>query len=357
VPITAANAVLAKSRAMYGKRLTPQNIKDLVNCHNVSEVAAYLKSKTRYAKALLNIEEGTVHRGQLENALRVKLFEDFASLCRYEMSRGDAFSEYAIIKGEIEQILHFLRLMMSGKPEEYIFFLPVFFAGRTSVDLYALSKVRTPKQFFSSMSGSRFGKALAPYAKDDKVEFTAIEQVLYHYLYKYLWRLIEHKATGREKKELKELIGMRIDLLNFAHIYRLKRYFNMSPDEIKPFVFNTSQYLISAKILNSMIDAKTSDDVMEILLGKTFYKKYLDILDYTYVDSFVNRAAYRISKKCIRFSTFPSVVMLSYIFLLETETEDVIKIIEGVRYKLPPEEILSLISSGGMTSVRREGGS
>jgi V/A-type H+-transporting ATPase subunit C len=168
---------------------------------------------------------------------------------------------------------------------------------------------------------------------------------------------MEKNVSVREKKELKELIGMRIDLLNFAHIYRLKRYFNMSPDEIKPFVLNTSQYLISAKILNSMIDAKTSDDVMEILLGKTFYKKYLDILDYTYVDSFVNRAAYRISKKYIRFSTFPSVVMLSYIFLLETETEDVVKIIEGVRYKLPPEEILSLISSGGMTSARKEGGS
>ena len=43
---SAANAVLAKARAMYGKRLTAQNYTDLLACRSVNEAAAYLKAHT-----------------------------------------------------------------------------------------------------------------------------------------------------------------------------------------------------------------------------------------------------------------------------------------------------------------------
>lgn len=46
---SAANAVLAKARAMYGKRLTAQNYTDLLACRTVNEAAAYLKAHTAYA--------------------------------------------------------------------------------------------------------------------------------------------------------------------------------------------------------------------------------------------------------------------------------------------------------------------
>ena len=46
---SAANAVLAKARAMYGKRLTAQNYTDLLACRSVNEAAAYLKAHTAYA--------------------------------------------------------------------------------------------------------------------------------------------------------------------------------------------------------------------------------------------------------------------------------------------------------------------
>ncbi len=65
----ASNVLLTKSRAMFGKRLTAQNISDLLGCQTVTEVAVYLKNNTHYAYALRNIDESNVHRGQLEAAL------------------------------------------------------------------------------------------------------------------------------------------------------------------------------------------------------------------------------------------------------------------------------------------------
>ena len=78
-----SNAILSKARAMYGKRLTKENYNDLLNCQTVGEVASYLKSRTVYGKCLAGINESEVHRGQLEVALRQKLFDDYASLCRF----------------------------------------------------------------------------------------------------------------------------------------------------------------------------------------------------------------------------------------------------------------------------------
>ena len=46
----------------------------------------------------------------------------------------------------------------------------------------------------------------------------------------------------------------------------------------------------------------------------------------------------------IRFSTHPSVVMLSYIFLAQIEIQDIINIVEGIRYQLAPEEIQKLLT-------------
>ena len=65
----ASNVLLTKSRAMFGKRLTGQNVSELLNCQTVTEVAAYLKNNTHYSYALRNIDDSNVHRGQLEAAL------------------------------------------------------------------------------------------------------------------------------------------------------------------------------------------------------------------------------------------------------------------------------------------------
>ena len=116
----ASNAILSKARAMYGKRLREENYRDLLNCKTVSEVAGYLKNRTSYSGILAGINENEVHRGQLEGKLRQKLFEDYASLCRYELSVGEHFADYLLEHGEIEQILHSLMYLDAGNPEDYL---------------------------------------------------------------------------------------------------------------------------------------------------------------------------------------------------------------------------------------------
>ena len=66
----AANAVLTKSRAKYGKRLNNRQYVDLINCKSVSEIASYLKSRTKYASCLKGYYPESMHRGFLEDVYK-----------------------------------------------------------------------------------------------------------------------------------------------------------------------------------------------------------------------------------------------------------------------------------------------
>ena len=65
---------------------------------------------------------------------------------------------------------------------------------------------------------------------------------------------------------------------------------------------------------------------------------------HTYIDQMADRMKYLTCRHDIRFSTHPSVVMLSYIFLAQIEIQDIINIIEGIRYHLAPEGIQKLLT-------------
>ncbi|MDP4114411.1 MAG: V-type ATPase subunit, partial [Bacillota bacterium] len=181
-----SNVILSKARAMYGRRLTPQNYSELLNCQTVSEVAGYLKNRTAYGKILSGINESDIHRGQLENRLRQKMFQEYDSLCRYELSVGEHFAEYLIALNEIEQIMHSLVLLMAGSPQEYIFNMPMFLNRHTSIDLPSLAKIKNYDDLLQALGRTPYRGLLDPFrpVAGMPIDFTGIETALYTHLYR-----------------------------------------------------------------------------------------------------------------------------------------------------------------------------
>ena len=134
----AANAVLAKARAMYGKRLTAQNYTDLLACRTVNEAAAYLKAHTAYADAFEGVTMGSVRRRQIEILLREHLLNNFASLCRYEKSIGDGFYKYFVTLSDVDMLLHSVRYLNSRHPENNLAKVPDFFMRHSELNAAAL---------------------------------------------------------------------------------------------------------------------------------------------------------------------------------------------------------------------------
>ena len=230
---SAANAVLAKARAMYGKRLTAQNYTDLLACRSVNEAAAYLKAHTAYADAFEGVTMGSLRRWQIEILLREHLSNNFASLCRYEKSIGDGFYKYFVTLSDVDMLLHSVR--------------------------YLKRLTNMPQSVLTTM--------LMP--------------------------------------------GGTLD----------------------------------EKALTGFMKAPDAEKALQTLKG-TAYAAFAERGDRS-VEQVSAKLRYDRAKGLVRFSTFPSVVMMSYVALAENEAENLTHIIEGIRYNIPPEEISRLLIGVG----------
>ena len=150
------NAVLAKSRAMYGKCLKDEDYRQLVECKTVPEVAAYLKARTCYSKALTGLIETETHRGQLEPLLREEVYHDIFALSRYTSDNALAVADFVTSKLDIEQIVHCLMLLNIGRPEEYTYSSPLSLDRYTAVSFRKLAAVRSYDDLLNALYHTKF---------------------------------------------------------------------------------------------------------------------------------------------------------------------------------------------------------
>ncbi|WP_411677732.1 V-type ATPase subunit [Caproicibacter sp.] len=337
-----SQVVLTKARAMYGKRLTPQNYKDLLACKTVGEVAGYLKSNTVYSKVLSGIEESEVHRGQLEAKLRQKLLEDYAALCHFEITLGEHFAKYFIERNEIEQILRAILLLDAGMPEEYIFNMPSYLLRHTKINLKSLSKIKNFDDLLGALGNTAYRKILEPFRPGENgwINYTGIESALYANLYAKVFRIVKKSTHGETTRQLNEILKSYIDLTNFARIVRLKVTYHANPEFIKKALLPYGS--LKENLLDEMINTNSEGEIVS-LLETTDIGRHALKFEHDYVGEIPRRMNFRNCHHYIDFSTHSSVVLISYIFTCEAEINDIITIVEGIRYQLATDEIKKLL--------------
>lgn len=340
--INASNAVITKARSKYGKRLKEKDYNALIKCQDVSAVVNYLKTHTSYSDALSKVNESQVHRGQVELLLKQKVFYEFDSLCRYEMSNDSPFSEFIVRRYEIEQLVHFLLLLSCNKVEEYIFALPSYFNKHTEIDLYKLSKCKDFDTFLDTLNKSEYHKILENFRPSDDgvIDIAGAENALNIYSYKELYTAISKRKSKKEKENLKNLCDCINDFCNISRILRIKKYYSMSNEACKSHLMPYGS--ISEKVIDKMCNAKNIDEVFELMvltrIGKRINKMPIDKEEQLSIKS-----RYFMCKKNLYYSTDPAVVLLSYMYVNEAELKNIITIIEGVRYKSSADRIKSLL--------------
>ncbi len=338
----ASNAVLSKARAMYGKNISPKNYNELLACRNISDIASYLKRKTNYSDVLSSVNESSIHRSELEKRLKFKLFVDFEALGRYDISVGEHFFEYIISRAEIEQIMHSLMLLTAGKSGEYIHTIPDFFYSHAKVDLRALKYIKNYDDFLNTVKKSHYHKVLLPFKPkgSERLDLTGIETALYNHLYEIVFGVINKYVKGRAKKELTDFFNLYIDLSNLIRIVRMRKFYNLSQEYIMSALINHGK--LSKDQLKSFVDSPSDKQMMADMkntsMGKKWFSKGLDVIDKVPINMRFNWCRHK-----IRFSISPPIVLMSYIFLKEIEILNVTNIIEGIKYKLPSEEIKKML--------------
>lgn len=333
----ASNAVLALSRAFYGKRLSKQQYDTLLACRNTNEIASCLRVGTEYANVLAESKLSDFPPRTLEDLVQKFRFSRFGALCRYELAIGDEFYKYFIIKTEIEQILRCTLLMFSKKTQSYLLQVHPFVDKHLSIDLFALGRADSFEEIAQTLDKTNYGKLYRRCLENPMKSYLTFEIAFNTYFEQEFCKLVKKCGSKGERDAVTEVAARSLDCKKLSAFWRALKYY---PQNIEALVSALSTpggvTMLSESTLKKLAECRNVEDFMSIL-KKTPYRSASN--NEADLEKDLAVFLHSFCKKEIRFSSYPPVVMLCYLLLSQDETINLVRIIEGCKYGVPAQEI------------------
>lgn len=319
-------SINAKLKGMYAKRLKNDDLQDLAKQNNLKSAVAILKNKS----SSLNVLSEDADREEIEKVLNGEIIYDIEKIVKYLDKNDTQIFNLLISKYEIRCIKKAIKLLYSKN--EYDENIKIW-TNTIFTDLKGLESIKSIDEFLKIINNTKYKKILKKYFENKDTEYSIFE--IENELDKMYLKSIYNSAGNN--KNLKKMIGAKIDFTNILWIYRMKKYYNFSEDKIEKSIIDINYALKKNQIL-LLVKAKNIEELNEIL-KKTVYsniatddiyelecnmKKYLHGL---YIKNFKSNL---LSINCI----------YSYLNLVELENKDIISIIEAVRYGIDKEKLL-----------------
>ncbi len=339
----AGNAIITKAKSLYGDRLYPEDYEELLRYNTVSEIVGYLKRNNKYANTLSDVEEKSIHRGQLENLIKKSYFDNLTRMVKFISTTDRKFYELDMIRREIDIVLSAIRSVISGNIESSIRDLPLFFKQHSSFDIEELTKSTTLNDVMNTLKNTRYYDLIAPYFTENpsEIRYTDIEHNIYEKYHEIALERINKYYKGKLRNQLMDIYQSKVEIENIIKIYRLKKFYNANETEIMNTLM-TKKIRMSNDKLRELISLKNPEDILEAL-SKSEYKQFKDTEDYVYIEYQAGKIKYNLARRYMYFSKYPPIVYSVFLFLNEIEQTNIINIIEGIRYDIEKEDIKKML--------------
>lgn len=341
---TGTQAIIPKARGMWAKRISPAEYEELMRRRTVPEVAAMLKRHPYFRDSLATLAVSTPHRGQLEELLTMDIFAKYEALLHYNFSK-DKFFGFYLIECEVTEIIKAMQNLSLKLPGAYMKLIPPYLEGRTRIDLFAMGQATNFGELLEVLRHTPYYKALKahylidPYLRD----FPMAEAILLTETYHDIFSLIDKKADSRHSKDVKSLFLEELEQHNLELLLRVKTYYPhvYSQDELRRLVL-PFHYHINKRRMEELVRAPSPEELI------TLYRA-IPSVNYTGpatpedLSATGGRRIYRHALQVLHLASSPAVAMAAFISLAKLERENIVNLIEGVRYGLTPEKIRSML--------------
>ena len=330
------NAAAAKARCMYADRLTKDDYKELILCNSVGEAASYLNTKKRYIYALKNERAiSGMHREQIEYMLEKRKYDDYVKLSSYLMGSGEYIRYFFSARREVSLLVRAVSSLGIWESDDYYYQIMSDFDKESDIDIASLFEAKTYDGILNACKSSEYYKILSKYntKTSSAPDIVHLEAELWNHLCGVIFERVENLPSKSEREEANCIFKSYIDAKNISAIYRFKNYTECDEEYITGSLIKHGS--ISEKNLKYLFSKKSSVD------GES--DKRLEKLIFEGYDAEA-RICENKCRKYLRYSAHPAIVVLSYLYLLETELANIIKIVEGIRYSLAKEQIAAMIS-------------
>lgn len=333
---------MTRVRAKYGSRLTVKDYEALTGLSSLGEAASYLSGNSNFA-AYFDGAAGRrdISRAVFEGAVRSAFYGTARKLCSSESDAGDHIYRYIALGLENDYVLDYIINLSLGTPEKMILKRVPELRTGTKLDLAKLFKIKDPAELGRYLAKTKYAKLVPALSKNagEKFDISLIETVLSKIKYKLVFAEIERSYGAETAKVLEESIKTRIELTDFLTVYRAKKYYGMSEVSLRTALVGYRCVMNSAT-WERIITAKTAEQALAEF-SASGYAPRIERFGTHDLELFKEKAAAAKDIRHMHFSTDPIIVLASYLRLFQDECDNLIKIAEGITYKLPQDEIMA----------------
>ncbi len=336
--ITIFAAVNTKIRVMEKEFLKREDYFNLLKKKSVAEASRYLKESASYRKLLGGVYLDTVSRRDIEDILKRNMIKNINKLIHYFRDDYKILIRSLYMKYEIEDLKVLARSIFNGKNPAAIEESLTFIGRYSQVNPEKLIKSETIRDLIYSLEGSEFFEFLIPLIDGRRENLFRFEMAL-DMGYFNIIQSRKLKISSKDRKLLKKWEGMVADLYNIQWIYRGKKFYNLSPEELLNYTINFGDKLTFVD-RKKMCYTKSMEELFKITENSVygFLFKVEEISTDIYMERRINRFIYYQLRVLSSKSPLSIIQTIEYVWLLEFEIRDIISIIESIRYNLPSEE-------------------
>ena len=320
---------------MYAKRLSTQELEELLKQSTTRQAVALLKSLNGAFKEL----EDNPRRIKIKIRLDELLIEDIKKIYRLLDKNDKRIFEKFISIYEIKCIKSVFRKLSSSSTINEETNDVQNWVNKIFKNLIGIENVRNYEEFVEKIRYTPYYSLFSQYDSIEKINVFEIENKLDKFYFENMMESIKGYNSN-----LKDMIGKQIDLNNIIWICRVKKYYNFSNQKTKDILINKNYKLKKIEI-EKLIEAKDENTINEILKN-TYYAKYINFTDITSIEENIDRYLYRLYKKYFRGNIFDISIIYAYINMVDKENNDIINIIEGIRYNMNIDEIRKKLVKG-----------
>ncbi len=338
------SGITTKVRALSSFLLTKSDYAKMSELESVSEVVGYLKNNPTYEDEFEGLDENNLHRDEIERILRVALYNDFTKLYSFSNMKQREFLAIYSIHYEVYMLKTCLRLMFNhGQVNLDLSCYYSFFNKYSKINLEKLTSSNSIEEFINFLVGTPYYDVLWKFLSEPHPTLFDYEMALDTYYFSSVWKSKSKSLQGKDGLSVKAAYGAKLDLLNIEWIFRSKHYFHMEDADIYELIIPVN-YRLKKEDIHNLVEAANAHDFYEVL-SHTYYGRKFDpsIFANNSLEDIFSPLLDRIYSIESRKNPYSVAILHNYLFQREKELTNVVTVVEGVRYRLPPTEILQII--------------
>lgn len=337
----ANSAVCAKCKAVYGAFLKKSDYDSLIQRTSVSAVTTYLKNIPSYREVFSEVDETSIHRGQLEQILSEHIFRTYIRIRKFSSARKNGILDFYIKKCEAEQLIKLITAVASGNRQSFFLSLPSYLMDYFSFDPIEALNTESFRELAAVLSRVKMYKPLIPYLEAENPDINKCIIVVNSCYLSWAFTVINRDFRKSEKERLKQFLLRRTDMDNVLLCYRLKKYFDEDEERIKELML-PFHYRVKPDDIDAALNSQNPTAALIRLLSERCIAGRAEVEE-SFPELAALRSHYEYFRHVLALTCDETESLFALTVLLETERMNLQKIIEGVRYGELPAEIEKLV--------------